>query len=179
MQHNWEIPWSGEKQWDEVVFSITHVANRHKAQGEHLETMAKQIGREISNLSDSVEQVCLKTCVACNDICCRKATIWYDLKDLLSLYYAGKRLPRSQMEKQMSRHGMICCHLSESGCALPRDCRPFVCTWYFCAGQNRYLEQYDPELKHRIAGCLADIKRFRNSIEKEFIRISAGQYSPV
>ncbi len=172
ISHN-NTPWSLKTEWDQVFLSIKRIEKIHGKRCDYLYDTAKDIRLKYEEISDSIEMVCSHTCVDCEDICCIRATIWFDLKDLLYMYFGLKKFPESQVEKQMKENKKnACCNFTKNGCFLNRFERPFVCTWYFCPTQTQYLNSRHPELKQTIGQTLQDIKELRNRMEEEFIKIS-------
>lgn len=165
------IPWSSADEWNQVFISIKKI---DKLYGDKLETvsdMAGKIRQKLEEISRSIEMVCSQTCVHCEDICCLRATIWYDLKDLLYIYFGRNTFPESQIAKKIQENKKkSCCRFSEKGCTLPRVDRPYVCTWYFCPAQQKYLALYDPKMKQNFDRVLTEIKALRNKLEEEFIQ---------
>ncbi len=94
---------------------------------------AEKIAGLMDRLDPAMTAMCRTTCPDCRDNCCARATIWYDFKDLLFLYFSRRPLP----DRQIERPAGICTQLTAGGCALKRMQRPFVCTWYLCGAQKR------------------------------------------
>ncbi len=172
MKNKTDIPWLLSDEWNQAIDSIRYVTGVNKARFIPLARMAAQINNSIKSLSDPIEKICKVTCVSCQDICCRHATIWYDLKDLLCLHLAAVPLPDSQIRKVLFDNKPACSRFSEHGCKLPREHRPFVCTWYFCPVQTQFLDLKEPHLKKKIEKTLLDIKTLRNEIELQFVCIT-------
>jgi hypothetical protein len=100
------------------------------------------------------------------EVCCRRAWVWVDFRDLLFLHLAGIPVPDHQL---LSREGNSCRYGGSSGCRLDRIQRPFVCTWYLCPAQTRILRKQPAEMK-LITASLQQIKRLRHKMEMSFIR---------
>ncbi|CCK78933.1 hypothetical protein [Desulfobacula toluolica] len=167
------IPWSSNDEWSQVFIFIKKIDKLYGGKLEIVSDMAIKIQQKFEKISESIDMVCSQTCVQCKDICCLRATIWYDLKDLLYIYFARKTFPESQISKKMQKNKRkSCCWFSEKGCTLSRLDRPFVCTWYFCPVQKKYLARYHHELKQTFDQALMEIKILRNKIEEDFIRLS-------
>ena len=83
------IPWQSEKAWIQVVLSIGKTIAALSTQGAEItriRTLAQQIAQGYAELETILEEVCLKSCSTCVDVCCSRATVWYDLKGLLLIY---------------------------------------------------------------------------------------------
>jgi len=134
------------------------------------------IRQKYEAMSEPIENVCSHTCLYCEDICCKRATIWFDLKDLLYIYFGLNRFPVSQMiKKKGGTQEKACCHFSEKGCTLERIDRPFVCIWYFCPAQTKHMLFHHEKIKKTIDQGLNEIKVLRHKMEEEFIRISSSE----
>lgn len=168
------IPWQKPEEWQEVEQFIRTIDQAHKTDFGMLCSIAKSIRRLFERLSDPMDALCSATCVNCGDICCKKATIWYDFKDLLYLYFAFDGLPEAQITKNKGCCDNYCTHFTGTGCTLSRLKRPFVCTWYLCPAQKQAMafmgEQHDLMIQEKID----NIKILRSQIEWEFCRISSG-----
>ncbi len=171
------IPWQANMEWfrmEQFIYIIDSV--HHSSDFNTLRNHAQSIRFHYESLIDPMVSLCSATCGACKDICCMRATIWYDFKDLLYLYFAFGELPEQQIHKleggaQSERH---CCHFTPTGCKLSRLERPFVCTWYICPDQKSLLHS-DVE-KETVAvdiqNNLNEIKRLRKQMNTLFCDIS-------
>lgn len=167
------IPWHMDEEWNQVFLSLKVIENRGKGRLTDLYSMAKKIQKKNEIMSEPMEKLCSCTCINCEDICCLRATIWFDFKDLLYIYFAIGKFPESQIKKITLENKIRACNcLTKNGCVLPRIERPFVCTWYLCPDQKEYLRHFYPQLIIDFEQTLLDIKELRNKIEEEFICIS-------
>lgn len=165
-QGNWlhGYDWQSVRSW---ILEKSHLNNEQVL---HLESIAHEIARLFLEMADEMEQISQLTCPQCSDICCLRATVWYDIKDLLYIYYYSKELPRSQIWR---RPDGACCYLGEYGCSLERSLRPFICTWYICPAQKDVLHSGLFIHKH-----LEKIKQLR----EELLAVhgsSLEDYSPI
>lgn len=170
------IPWQTSFEWYQAVSAIRHMGRLYEAEFREAVAAARRVHSLYRILSGPIDRICSRTCINCRDVCCRHATIWYDLKDLLSAFFASGHLPRFQISKiDLGNGSRACCHFSSHGCRLPRTFRPFICSWYFCPLQVDYLNSREPDLKRRIDRHLSEIKILRDRIESQFIRIPASK----
>ena len=126
---NTMIPWMGKDAWDQVVLSISKTISALSAHSElqsetaSLRALAQQIVQRYADIETVLERACLTSCPTCADVCCSRATVWYDLKDLLTIYLSTGALPLKQIYR---RPDHSCCNLTPSGCrsnstsAMPR-----------------------------------------------------------
>lgn len=167
------IPWQRDEEWNQVLLSLKAIDSKGKGRLSELFRIAKKIKKEFEVMSDPMEQLCLCTCIKCEDICCVRATIWFDFKDLLYVYFGTGKFPESQIKKVTLKNQVRACHcFTKKGCTLPRTERPFVCTWYLCPAQKKYLSNFNPKLMLDFDQTLLNIKELRNQIEEEFVCVS-------
>ncbi|MDC3237286.1 hypothetical protein OAT93_00985 [bacterium] len=167
------IPWQTDEEWNQVLLSLQAIESKGKKRLTKLFGTAKKIQKNFEMMSESMEKLCSYTCINCEDICCLRATIWFDFKDLLYIYFATGRFPESQIKKVPLKNKIRACNFfTKKGCILPRIERPFVCTWYLCPAQKKHLAYYDPKHLLYFERTLLDIKDLRNKIETEFITLS-------
>ena len=169
------IPWQNQKQWQALTPFFDTIRNLHHKDLNPVYQQADTIRQLFISLSRPMDELCAVTCIHCQDICCKKATIWFDFKDLLYLYFAFGRLPDTQISKNKDRVGHCqCCHFSNTGCLLSRLERPFVCTWYLCPDQKQALMSGDDVKSEVFMATINRIKGLRTEMESQFCRLSAG-----
>ncbi len=162
------IPWQGKPEWQEVALFFDTIERVHTNALGLVRILAHKIVSLYDDLSDPIEELCVSICPDCNDICCERATIWYDFKDILYLYFGPDKFPGSQIKKIPGRNRSHCVNLTKTGCLLPRKERPFVCTWYFCPDQKICCP--DTSIPEKIN----EIKLLRQKMEAIFCSITAG-----
>jgi len=168
-----DIPWQTAEDWHQVLLSLKAVEKKGKDKLPALFCIAKKIQKNYEMISEPMESLCACTCVNCEDICCMRATIWFDFKDLLYIYFATGKFPESQIKKITLKNQIRTCGcLTKKGCILSRTERPFVCTWYLCPAQKEYLRQYHPERLHHFEQTLLTIKGLRNQMGEKFVCIA-------
>jgi len=163
------IPWGESAQWSAANASIEHSLQRHRHALTPSRQLAHELRVELNILFHPMEALCQTTCPFCNDICCRRACVWIDFKDLLFLHLADIQPPSQQL---LAERGERCRYSGPAGCRLERIGRPFVCTWYLCPAQTARLLKI-PDQKKRIADSLQRIKYLRNEMETAFIQVVA------
>lgn len=175
---NTTIPWAGEESWAQAVLSISTTISALSAdsalrtEATTMRAFVQQIILGYSKIETVLERVCLTSCPTCADVCCSRATVWYDLKDLLIIYLNTGALPEQQIYR---RPDHSCCNLTPSGCRLIRADRPYICTWYICPEQNKVLEGLaggDEGLD--IFRAINEIKKARKDLEQAYINASCG-----
>ena len=160
-------PWRAGPDWSQAVHSLKHLSAGNWAKLMQARKLADRIEKKLYSIDDGLATLCNATCSTCIDICCEKATVWYDFKDLLYLCLRFNRLPASQIYKKTD---LTCRHLGSTGCNLPRPLRPFICTWYLCPNQAALCSGQGPEGWHRLQGAIQEIQGLRRQLESEFIQ---------
>ncbi len=163
-----DLPWSCQGSWQEMAGSLSFLMEQYKSGLHHARDCARDINEQIVGLSPIMDRLCRQTCPSCLDICCSRATVWYDFKDLLYLALLGRTFPPCQINKDKSG---FCCCLGPEGCRLDRAHRPFICTWYLCPDQRVLL---DRTAIVQMDKTILEMKRLRQEMESIFIRVSAG-----
>lgn len=163
------VPWSSPALWQEANASLAAALSRHAAAMAGLYHQARRIACALESLFPLMEDLCRDTCPNCADICCRRAWVWADFRDLLFLHLAGIPPPDTQLIGVTDGH---CRFAGPHGCQLERIRRPFVCTWYVCPAQIRLLRRR-PTAQRRVDAALERIKRLRREMEAAFIRTVA------
>ncbi len=129
--------------------------------------ISRGIAEKIARINTDLDVLCQSACVDCENICCSRATIWFDFKDLLYLYLSSCKFPQKQIRKNRN---LSCSCLTPSGCSLKRRDRPFVCTWYICPKQNKILKDREVGHRDRILKVLQEIKKERKQLEVMFLQ---------
>ncbi len=155
------IPWQKKTEFEEATLFLTTVDSNRGHDLDPVRSLAGEIQMIFREMGPDLDSLCAATCPDCRDNCCKRATIWYDFKDLLYLFLGPGLLP----ECQISKDGGCSC-LTDKGCVLPRSERPFVCTWYFCPDQKEGAFTLGLAEKNQ------QLKDLRNQMETEFCRIT-------
>jgi hypothetical protein len=178
IQKKQTIPWASEDAWAQVSLSISKTITAFSARpAVRVETarirgLSQEIIQAYEDIEPIMERLCLASCPTCVDACCRRATVWYDLKDLLTIYLTTGTFPDSQICRRADNS---CCNLTQSGCRLKRSSRPFICTWYICPDQKDAVKKL-----HNWAGesvlfsVIDEIKMAREDLEQEYIKAICG-----
>ena len=172
------IPWASEEVWGQTVLSISkvisvisaHSSLRGEAAG--MQALVQQIVQSYAEIEMVLDRICITSCPTCPDVCCSRATVWYDLKDLLVIYLKTDAFPKEQIYRLPDNS---CCNLTPSGCRLPRFERPFICTWYICPEQNKVLKEFSGgDEGVDIFLAIDVIKKTRKDLEQAYIEASFG-----
>lgn len=161
------IPWNTRATWREANDSLSTAILTHASALADLHHLARRVRRRLESLFPLMDALCSETCPACTDICCRRAWVWADFRDLLFYHLAGVAPPGSQLIGTTDGH---CRFASPRGCRLDRIRRPFLCTWYVCPAQTCLLNQRNGD-QQRVASTIDHIKSQRRQMEMAFIDI--------
>jgi hypothetical protein len=159
------IPWSHPASWNEVQHSIHLHLDRHRRAMESLMPLAHGIGKHLQVLARQMDMICAHTCTRCPEPCCLTASIWYDLRDLLSFHLLGKPIPVGQ---PISDYRDVCRFMTNTGCSLPRMIRPWICTWYLCPVQTQWLKKQPDGTRSDLMKYLDEMKTMRAELENRF-----------
>ena len=148
------VPWQENCDWKKKLKEIIgrHCENSPSRQ-EKVE-VAEKIRQIYLHLDSLLDVLCARTCPGCEDICCRRATVWFDEKDLSFLFLTEGEFPGKQVQRNEDGS---CCFLGAAGCELPRYRRPFICTWYLCPAQKQLLQ----DREEQIFGYIDEVKALR------------------
>lgn len=130
------IPWADEQSWREAGIAVAALCSALGEREAAIRKIAGKISQCYQKLEDPMERLCGASCSSCQEVCCLRATLWYDLSDLLFIQLISAALPARQIYRLPTG---ACCNLGEAGCRLPRWRRPFICSWYLCGAQQAAL----------------------------------------
>lgn len=172
-QRRAKVPWSDQGDWDQMKLSLEVTI---ASQGERLHgvrVLADQITEKLCSTDSYLETLCKNSCVTCADICCGRATLWYDFRDILFLLLSTSGFPGRQLFKKTD---LTCSCLTSAGCRLKRCERPFICTWYICPKQKDLLESAGlRENGSSVFSLLQEIKTDRKTLEQKFLGVVCGE----
>lgn len=164
-----DIPWHDEASWQELQIAISAICSSLGEQETDIRRIAQQIRHHYQLLEQPMDVLCGRACTTCQEVCCLRATLWYDLSDLLFLYLISAELPAGQIHRLP---GGVCCNLGQQGCMLPRWQRPFICSWYICGAQQNELQTL-PDL----AGVKETVEELR-SLRKRLLAACLEAVTP-
>lgn len=160
------VPWNTPGTWQEANDSLRRCLRHNRRRLDEPLDLANKLVAQLTSIFPLMDRLCGQTCPACTDICCQRAWVWADFRDLLFLHLAGIPAPDRQL---LFRQGDHCRYSGPDGCRLDRIRRPFVCTWYLCPAQTKHLRKEPVNMK-LISDSLQQIKRCRQKMENSFIR---------
>ena len=164
-------PWPTADLWREANDAVSFMLRQWAGRITGARQLARCIRWRLETLDRPMAALCRATCPSCADVCCLRATVWYDFKDLIYLHLCGETIPPAQL---IEARGKSCRYLSAGGCVLPRPQRPFVCTWYLCPEQKSLMRQPSGAGTERIINSLEMIKADRHRLENRLIEAIDG-----
>jgi len=167
--------WDSPVEWREAQASLAFQIARHSDrggsdQGGDMKALAAAIAGKIKGLDGVLDRLCGQTCPECDDPCCKRAVVRYDLKDLLFLHLVQNGLPLGQ---PAPRTGETCSFLGNKGCMVDRLMRPFMCTWYLCPGQMAVVRREKSWREYGLPERLREIQNDRKELEGLFLKLVA------
>jgi hypothetical protein len=160
-------PWGTAKLWHEINQSFALHLKLFHDQLIQARLYAKLIKKNFQRIFPLMDNLCSKTCPVCIEACCVHAKPWYDFKDLVYLHLCKLPIPTAQPIGQLKDS---CRYLTPNGCNLPRQIRPWICTWYLCPTQKTILNLCPSTKSLPIDSTLTQIKAYRKTLENEFIQ---------
>ncbi|MDJ0781455.1 MAG: hypothetical protein QNJ22_05755 [Desulfosarcinaceae bacterium] len=146
-----------------------HLQLRHIGLHRPTRHCARAIAEVMVSLDPPMTALAQATCPDCVDPCCRRATLWYDLADLLAIGFLGLPWPPGQPMRSV---GAPCRYLGPGGCRLARLHRPWICTWYLCPRQRSMLNSDLRSEAAAVTSRLAAMKTLRVRLVETFIEAS-------
>ena len=117
---------------------------------------------EVVNLQKNyVERICAE----CEAPCCSRVSYLFSEKDILFLKLSGRerRWKREILEKKG------CWFLSDHGCILDPECRPFICHHYICSDLETEMKRHDPGLIAFLGAKFKVIDEMRSQLWAEYL----------
>ena len=164
--HRTHVPWSQPGTWHEANAALMHLMRHNHLALDVCRMLANRLKADLTAIFPLMERLCRQTCTSCADICCRRAWVWIDFRDLLFLHLAEVAVPGRQL---LGATGKPCRYIAAGGCRLARIQRPFVCTWYLCPAQTRFLDRR-PDEKRWLFDAVRRIKDRRRDMEERYIQ---------
>ncbi len=161
-------PWGSSPAWHQANRSFDIHIDRYRAELDSAMATAREVYRRLASIFPLLNDLCMATCRYCPEPCCLTANPWYDFRDLLFLHLNFLEIPRSQ---PIDPDKDTCRYLSPRGCTLSRITRPWICTWYLCPVQTANLKKRNRRPWKTIDRTVTAIKRGREQLEDEFIRV--------
>ncbi len=164
------MPWSNLDDWNQMKLSLEMTFDSQREWLHAAKELSDQIAAKTHSIDTFLDTLCKKTCVNCHDICCGRATLWFDFRDLLFIYFNTCEFPKQQIFKNID---LSCCYLGPFGCQFKRCERPFICTWYICPKQTSIMGSNGfRQNGEYITSILKEIKLDRKSLEQMFLEVA-------
>lgn len=159
------------RKWREVNRAVAgFIESLAPGDREHLRVLALDIARGIRSLDPLYDKFCVFSYPRCQDVCCRWATVFYHITDLLFIHALGEKPPPHQTR---TSSGGPCLYLGHEGCSLSRVRRPYRCTWYMCELHVECLDSEPPRVQRRVFKTMEEIRRSKELLADFFRRMPA------
>lgn len=106
-------------------------------------TLAEELRDAYNMISPFIEKHTSIVCPDCEDLCCMDRHGRYDANDLLFLAALGVDTPLDASSREETDG---CRYMMDRGCSLDRWMRPYRCTYFFCNGLLKSMEEHDSKL---------------------------------
>jgi len=160
------VPWPTEALWREIGDAFNSSLSRNTRGMTEARRYAASITHQYDLLADRFDDLAVLSCETCREPCCRHAKVWLDFTDLLYIHLMRVYRPPSQLRRNLYE---TCRFLGPRGCRLPRQSRPWICTWYICPTQRQILEGQIPAGMRQVSAVFARVKRLRKAMEHAFV----------
>ena len=162
--------WTSEESWQAVNQSLFKLVNDPALKGmENLKASAMAMAEEMNKLDKLMENLCQRTCPDCLGVCCLAKNIYYDFSDLLYIHLSQDKAPRRQTRKGLDEP---CCYLTPRGCSIPRNRRPFICSWFICSDQEEIISRMLWGKERGLIKSLDKLLVMHRDLEKDFISLA-------
>jgi hypothetical protein len=89
------IPWNTPALWIEANASLAAAVRQNRSEIAEAHRQTRRIQHLYQLTFPLMDRLCGETCPDCTDICCLRAWVWADFKDLLFFHLAGIPCPAS------------------------------------------------------------------------------------
>jgi len=160
--------WQTRAQWRAVNAVLRYLMDRHASRLNAVCEAAGNLSDEFSALYPVLEGLCEMTCPTCGAPCCQAADPRFDLRDLAFLHLTNAAIPVGQPRGEGFT---VCRYLGPFGCLLPRESRPWICTWYVCPRQTKLIGGEYRGTYRQLQIFIQNIKSYRRQLEERWIEL--------
>jgi hypothetical protein len=127
--------------------------------------VARKIEALLSDLISLQRDHVAVVCSACDSPCCERVEYLFDEKDMIyAKVFLGQEVPR----RKQKRNGG-CAFLSENGCRLAPEVRPFACHRYLCSALEAEMTRKEPGLPQILNKKFRAVEALRGQLWKEYL----------
>jgi hypothetical protein len=160
--------WADDEEWRQANHSLRLLFQRYDRDLASVRHSARLVAEMIDRLEPAQNDMCARVCPDCGGVCCRRARVGYDFRDLVLIHALGIETPPHQLQ---THQDSPCRYLGPGGCALPRLHRPFICTWYYCDRMLALFYQLPRREQNRLTESMKTAQTTRVEMEAAFIRV--------
>ncbi|MFO7964262.1 MAG: hypothetical protein R6U50_10110 [Desulfobacterales bacterium] len=161
------IPWNTDDLWREVNQCMAYTVKIHRRSLHRAVETARSLYSDLKSTYSVMDELCADICPECREPCCRVAKLWFDFRDLIFLHLNKIPIPDAQ---PLAHYNDSCRYLGAAGCLLPRQARPWICTYYVCPAQTARLRKLSRTRLHELNALLENIKTSRKRLEDEYVQ---------
>lgn len=161
-------PWQTREQWQAANAVLRYLMARHAGRLDAVCEAAGNLRYEFSALYPLLDGLCELTCPDCRAPCCQAADPRFDLRDLIFIHLTGAAIPIGQPRGEGFT---VCQYLGPFGCILPRESRPWICTWYVCPRQTKLIGGEYRGIYRKLQIFIQNIKSYRKQLEERWIEL--------
>ncbi|MBF0556780.1 MAG: hypothetical protein HQK96_19880 [Nitrospirae bacterium] len=156
----------GEDMWASLINAIGAAADMPQMSG--LKEMAKRLSAKIAHADPFIMDCNGKVCPQCEGVCCLNKFGRYDIGDVIYLAALGYRPAEILSFSNHDPECLPCKYLSQAGCVISRQLRPFRCNWFFCIPIIEYMENGNKKAYRGFSSLFHEIIRLRKDMLDEF-----------
>ncbi len=156
-----------DAQWQATNLAVKKLVYLNQDKLSKAMAIADAICRQLKSIFPLLDELVRVACPWCPEQCCIVNKVWIDFQDLLFWHLIDQPIPVGQLN---CGDKAACRYLNHRGCILPRLIRPWTCTLYVCATQNKCLAKIGPLVEKQLNTTIQLIKDQRIDMETEFIK---------
>jgi len=119
----------------------------------------------IDQAAELQEPYVRRICPRCEDPCCARVHYLFTEKDIIYLKLSG----RQQTWRRQGAMKKGCWFLSDKGCTLSSDARPFICHSYLCEDLKSAMTKDAPALLSHLREIFKEIGMLRGQMWTEYL----------
>ncbi|MBF0318290.1 MAG: hypothetical protein HQL01_00595 [Nitrospirae bacterium] len=133
-----------------------------------LKEMARQLNAKIALAGEFITPFNAEICPQCNSVCCLNKFGCYDFDDLIYMGALGCHKDEFISFANNAPEDLPCRYLTQTGCTISRQLRPFRCNWFFCAPLVQHMENGSMKAYRGFNRLFQEIIRLRKDMLDEF-----------
>ncbi len=164
-----EPPWPTALAWQGVNDALARLIDAHGPRLGAASLAARTATTALAELFPWLDDLVRQANPLCRENCCRVARVYYQLDDLIYLHLGGRAIPPAQTRASPEE---ACRYLTATGCNLPRQVRPWHCTWFICGVQLQVLGRMPPRRQRRFSALFQEVIDQRRRMIEAFQNVT-------